>query len=64
MFQRHTGDAIKSYIMEVLGSYGIDSIQVNSNTTDNATNMTKCGRLMYDDIVGVLNNENVHKMMD
>ena len=47
--------------MEVLGSYGIDIIQVYSNTTDNAMSMTKCRCLMYDDIVEVLNNENEHE---
>ena len=45
MFERHTGTEIKECIFDVLELYGIEIIQIYSTTTDNASNMMKCGRL-------------------
>ena len=49
LFERHTGNEIKRCILDVLESFRVNTIHVYLFTTDNASNMLKCG-LLYEEI--------------
>ena len=57
MFERHTGKEIKRCILDVLESFRINIFQVYSITTDNASNMLKCGQLIYEEVEEALDHE-------
>ena len=50
LLEKHTGEVLKSCVEDVLTEYGVDLEQIYANTTDNGTNMIKCGKLMDSDV--------------